>query len=55
MEKTYFAMKMNYKTGLCFGAAAFDSLDGARAYAKANGWNRIALRVNGKFYCDCKL
>ena len=54
MNKKYFAMNM-FAPGLCMGVATFDSLADARAYVKANGWNRIACTVNGKFYCDCKL
>lgn len=54
MNKKYFAMNMATST-LCIGVACFDSLAEARAYAKSNGWNRIACAVNGKFYCDCKL
>lgn len=52
--KKYYAMNMVSAT-LCMGVACFDSLAEARAYAKANGYNRIACTVNGKFYCDCKL
>ena len=54
MKKKYFAMNMKTPS-LCMGTACFNSLDEARAYAKAKGWNRIACTVNGKFYCDCKL
>ena len=54
MNKKFYAMKMATST-LCVGVVSFDSLAEARAYAKANGWNRIACAVNNKFYCDCKL